>query len=898
MSLLLLAWVSALRASARAAYAHANNNRPLVQHLAKHKTIKACIATAPNLQKQENYKQNGPGPAYDHKQVENKWQQFWQQNKVFKANRRKGKPKKYVLDMFPYPSGAGLHVGHPEGYTASDIMARYWRMCDFDVLHPMGWDSFGLPAEQHAINTGTHPRETTAKNIANFKRQLQSLGFSFDWDRELATTDEEYVKWTQWIFLKLYEKGLAFQDQMLVNWCSELGTVLANEEVIDGLSERGGFPVMRRPLRQWVLKITALADELESDLEGLEWPEGTMAMQKAWIGRSEGAEISFAPSTDKSDGWPANVPMDPVKVFTTRPDTVIGVSYVVVAPEHPLAAALAEHGPHAESVSTYIATAASKSDLERTVNKEKSGVDTGVELVHPLTGETVPLWVADYVLAGYGTGAVMAVPAHDERDFDFAKTFDLPIKRVVAKKSEFKKGVAEGKDMPQLESAMVEKGVAVNCGQGLDGLSSEAVSKEILNRLRSSGDGDSKVTYKLRDWNFSRQRYWGEPIPIYFPVTVPKGVDPRSGADVTIHYDEPHPVAESELPIKLPELDDFSPGDDPQGCLARCLDWRFFQRDGRWWARETNTMPQWAGSCWYYLRFADPLNTRKAWSEEAENSWLPVDLYVGGSEHAVLHLLYARFWHKVLYSQGLVSTKEPFKRLVHQGMILGEDGEKMSKSRGNVVNPDDIVRDYGADAMRLYEMFMGPLEAVKPWQTEQISGVVRFQSRVYSLAQRADESAPFEEDTARAMNKAIKKVSESFDALSFNTAISALMVYSNHLQTLKNVPSDAVRKLVLLLSAIAPHLGEEAWQMLGGEHSISKEAWPTFDAAMCEETDVTMGVQVNGKVRGQVTLPKDADEETARARALEVSSVAKNLQGKQVIKLIYKAGRVINFVAK
>jgi len=815
------------------------------------------------------------GVAYD-LAIEAKWQAHWEAHRTFATRRREGKQKKYVLDMFPYPSGAGLHVGHPEGYTASDIMARYWRMRDYDVLHPMGWDSFGLPAEQHAMNTGTHPEVTTKENIANFKRQLRSLGFSYDWERELATTDVGYVKWTQWIFLKLFEQGLAFQDEKPVNWCAGLGTVLANEEIIDGLSERGGFPVERKPLRQWVLKITALADRLAAELDGLDWPEGTMTMQRSWIGRSEGAEIAFATEGGGED----------VRVFTTRADTLMGATYVVVAPEHPLARRVGESD---SAVAKYIAETASKSDLDRTSAKAKSGVPAGESVVHPLTGERLPVWVADYVIGSYGTGAVMAVPAHDERDFDFAAAHGLPVKRVVAEPD----GAAEAE---ALEEAFTEHGVAVNSGPLVDGLATPEAKAKVVELLAEAGRGSAKVSYKLRDWVFSRQRYWGEPIPIYFPVTTDG--DPRKGDAYSIDYSQPLPVAEEELPVALPELEDFQPGDDPQGCLARVLDWRFFQRDGKWWARETNTMPQWAGSCWYYLRFADPANTQQAWSAEAEKAWLPVDLYVGGAEHAVLHLLYARFWHKVLHSLGLVSTAEPFQKLVHQGMILGADGEKMSKSRGNVINPDDIVSAYGADAMRLYEMFMGPLEAVKPWQTEQIAGVVRFQNRVHALATRADGSAELGDETERLMHQTIKKVTADVDALSFNTAISQMMIFSNHLAGLKQLPAEPVEKLALLVSPLAPHLGEEAWQMLGHEQSLAYEPWPEYDEAKCVETDVVMAVQVNGKVRAEIKIAKDAAEAEARELAAASENVQKFLDGKEVKKFIYVPGRIINFVAK
>lgn len=606
---------------------------------------------------------------YPFKEVEEKWQKYWDDNETFKTPiRDRSRPKKYILDMFPYPSGSGLHVGHPEGYTASDVMARYYRSTGHDVLHPMGWDSFGLPAEQHAINTGTHPEVTTFENIATFKRQLKSLGFSYDWDREIATTDTEYVKWTQWIFLQLFKKDLAKQSSVSVNWCPALGTVLANEEVINGLSERGDHPVKRLPLRQWVLEITKYADRLEKGLEGLDWPSGTMTSQKQWIGKSTGCDIVFT----TEDG------VDSIPVFTTRPDTVMGVTYVSLAPEHPLVTKLATP-EQKEEVMKYVERTSSRSDLDRTSSKEKTGVFTGSYAVHPISGERVPIWVADYVLGSYGSGAVMAVPAHDERDFEFAAKFNLEIKAVIkSKKGE------------EVELPFTGKGVACESGQ-FDGLKTEACKKKVAEVLDGTNKGGEKIQYKLRDWVFSRQRYWGEPIPIFFPVTFPSdgdhsSVDPKVD-EHTIDYDSPIPVPEDELPLTLPAMDDFSPGDDPAGCLARAEDWRYFMKDGRWFARETNTMPQWAGSCWYYLRYADNKNSKEAWSKEADEDWGPVDLYVGGAEHAVLHLLYARFWHQVMFDLGHTKHPEPFQKLVHQGMILGADGEKNEQEQGQRCQP-------------------------------------------------------------------------------------------------------------------------------------------------------------------------------------------------------------------
>lgn len=817
---------------------------------------------------------------YNHLEIESKWQQYWDKHECFKTPKRTvGKPKKYILDMFPYPSGAGLHVGHPEGYTATDIMARYYRSAGFDVLHPMGWDSFGLPAEQHAILTGTHPAVTTYKNIATFKRQLKSLGFSYDWNKEIATTDDNYVRWTQWIFLKLFSEGLAAQSEVSVNWCPALGTVLANEEVINGLSERGDHPVVRQPLRQWVLEITKYADKLEKDLDTLDWPEGTLTAQKQWIGRSTGASIIF-----KVDGEGGHK----IDAFTTRPDTLLGVTYVVLAPEHPLVSILTKD-KYSESVSTYLASTASKSDMERTStgkDRGKTGVPLGSFVQHPLTGEKLPIYIADYVLAGYGSGAVMAVPAHDERDFEFASKFDLPIKAVIKSSTD-----KDNDDLP-----MVVPGTIFNSGE-FNGLTTVEGKAAIVKKLKSVGLGEEKVTYKLRDWIFSRQRYWGEPIPIYFPVELEtEGGDPKKDPH-KILYEIPIAVADEELPLRLPELDNFEPGDDPQGCLARATDWRYFQKDGKWYARETNTMPQWAGSCWYYLRFADTKNTESIFSKEA-SSWFPVDLYVGGQEHAVLHLLYARFWHKVLYDAGVLDHPEPFLKLVHQGMILGSDGEKMSKSKGNVINPDDVVQESGADALRLYEMFMGPLEAVKPWQTSQMTGVVRFRDRVYNLVKNGfttEESLP--EAVLREMHKTIKKVTGDIETLSFNTAISQMMVFSNTLRDMKTKPSkDALENLLLLLSPFAPHVAEECWSMLGHTNSISFEKWPTYDASLCIDSVVTVAVQVNGKLRGTLEIEKETTQEKALDLALSQPSVTKFTEGQETKKIIYVPGKILNIV--
>jgi leucyl-tRNA synthetase len=821
---------------------------------------------------------------YPFAQVEPKWQEYWEKHQTFVTPERDtSKPKKYVLDMFPYPSGAGLHVGHPEGYTASDVMSRYYRMKGYDVLHPIGWDSFGLPAEQFAIQTGAQPADTTAKNIANFKRQLKSLGFSYDWQREIATTDVEYVQWTQWIFLQLFHKGLAEQSEVSVNWCPALGTVLANEEVIDGKSERGSHPVIRLPLRQWVLKITEYADRLEQGLKDLDWPAGTMTAQKQWIGKSIGTNIDFSMG-DAS-----------ISVFTTRADTLMGVTYVVLAPEHPLIDTITTNEQR-DAVQAYVEATSSRSDLDRTSSKDKTGVFTGACCQHPITGAEIPVWVADYVLGSYGTGAVMAVPAHDERDFEFAQKFDLNIEWVIEP--------TDG-DWDRTQ-AYTEPGKTFDSGE-FDGLTTAEAKQSITEKLENMGKGGAKITYKLRDWVFSRQRYWGEPIPIYFPVDFPDSVDPSSvdlrydDCEHTIRFDKPIPLDESELPLELPIMEDFQPGDDPAGCLARAKDWRYFQKDGRWFARETNTMPQWAGSCWYYFRFLDPKNKKEAFSKKVDAEWMPVDLYVGGAEHAVLHLLYSRFWHQVLFDLGYTVHPEPFQKLVHQGMILGTDGEKMSKSRGNVINPDDIVTDQGADALRLYEMFMGPLEAVKPWQTSQVAGVVRFMNKVYNIVLAASENQKTEMDleTLRMMHKTMKKVTEDIESMSFNTAIAALMVYVNHLQSLKeNIPMEAVEKLVLMVSPFAPHLGEEGWNMLGHSESLAYHPWVEYDEELTIDTTITMGVQVNGKARGEITIEKDADQDTAVAAARQVDRVQIHLEGKEIKKIIYVPGRILNIVAK
>jgi leucyl-tRNA synthetase len=878
--------------------------------------------------------------AYDHRAIEERWQKYWEEHDCFATRRRPGAKKAYILDMFPYPSASGLHVGHVEGYTATDIVARYKRMCGYDVLHPMGWDAFGLPAEQHALATGAHPKQTTLANVANFRRQMRRLGFSYDWSREIDTTDPGYVRWTQWIFLELYRRGLAFQSEIPVNWCQALGTVLANEEVVDGVSERGGHPVVRKPLRQWQLRITAYADRLAADLEGLDWPE-TKQKQRDWIGRSEGAEVRFALAGRS----------DELRVYTTRPDTLFGASYVVVAPDHALTQSLAS-GAQAAAVRDYVARAARKSDLERTSAKEKTGVFTGSYAINPVNGQQLPIYTADYVLGSYGTGAIMAVPAHDERDFEFATAFQLPIIQVVS---------PDGSLSERLAEPYTGDGIAVRSG-AFDGLRTAEFKARIIDHLEQTGRGERRVNYKLRDWVFSRQRYWGEPIPIYFPVQT--SGDPRRGDAYTVDYDHPIACEDSELPLLLPELDNYQPG-DAQGPLAKALEWRFFQRDGRWYARETNTMPQWAGSCWYYLRFLSPHDDRQIFDAQAYADWMPVDLYVGGSEHAVLHLLYARFWHKVLFDAGLVKDAEPFSKLVHQGMVLGRtfgyhvlkdaagkvvralgadaevvrgpepgslvlagsgeavfaadasdvewrDGkphhpeygvllsafnEKMSKSRGNVVNPDDVVAEFGADSLRLYEMFMGPLQADKPWQTAGIQGVARFLDRVHALAPRCT-GQQLDAETSKLMHRTVKKVGADFDALRFNTSVSALMIFANHLAALAEPPREAFEKLLLCLAPLAPHSAEELWHQLGHTTSITLTAWPSHDEAQCVDDTVEVPVQVNGKVRGRVVLSNDATEDDARTAALAEQGVRASLEGKTVVKVVYVPKRVLNVVVR
>jgi leucyl-tRNA synthetase len=879
--------------------------------------------------------------AYDHRAIEPKWQGVWEERQTFKSVRRPGRPKFYALDMFPYPSGSGLHVGHPEGYTATDIVSRYKRARGFDVLHPMGWDAFGLLAEQHAINTGQHPAKTTGENINTFRRQLKSLGFAYDWSREVDTTDPGYVRWTQWIFLKLFERGLAFQAEIPVNWCPALGTVLSNEEVIDGRSERGNHPVIRQPLRQWQLRITAYADRLAEELEPLDWPE-TKQKQRDWIGKSEGAEVDFA-IVGRSDK---------LRVFTTRPDTLFGATYMVIAPDHALTLQIAGAEQRA-IVAEYVAAAARKSDLERTaLNKEKTGVFTGAYALNPLTLTEIPIYTADYVLGAYGTGAIMAVPAHDERDFEFAKQYGLPIVEVVS---------PDGQLHDTVDAPFTGDGVAVRSG-AFDGQRTPEMKQNILRHIEQQQLGERKVNYRLRDWVFSRQRYWGEPIPIFFPVSC-EG-DPRAGDPYTIDYSKPHAVPDSELPLRLPDLEDYRPG-DPAGALVKALNWRFFKQNGQWYARETNTMPQWAGSCWYYLRYLDPRNTEAPFSQRAYDDWMPVDLYVGGNEHAVLHLLYARFWHKVLFDIGVVKHPEPFQKLVHQGMILGNayrwyavvdaDGrllralagddpgvqpdkegelftpqgekvearyvapdlvvmkdrvpthpehgvalhatlEKMAKSRGNVINPDHVVAEFGADSLRVYEMFMGPLRETKPWQTAGIQGTRRFLDKVHAIALKPLTDGEGDEETRKLLHRTVKKVGDDIETMRFNTAVSTMMILANRLAALEATPRAALEKLLLVLSPFAPHLSEELWRELGHQDLIADAAWPSFEPALCEDDVVEIGVQVNGKARGRVKLPKDASEAVAKEESLKDENVARFLSDKALKKFIYVPGKIVNFI--
>ena len=855
---------------------------------------------------------------YNFSAIEKKWQRFWLEHKTFKTPNESDKPKFYCLDMFPYPSGAGLHVGHPEGYTATDILCRYKRMKGFNVLHPMGWDAFGLPAEQYAVETGTHPAVTTKKNVDRFREQIRALGFSYDWDREVNTTDPKYYRWTQWIFEQLYKKGLAYVAEVPVNWCPALGTVLANEEVIDGRSERGNHPVIRRPMRQWMLKITAYAERLLKDLDTLDWPEGIKEMQRNWIGKSTGALVDFGTTVGAK-----------ITVYTTRCDTLFGATYMVLSPEHSLVAEWLKAGTltNAADVVAYQKKAASKSDLERTeLNKEKTGVRLGgVMGVNPVNGREIPIFISDYVLASYGTGAIMAVPAHDERDFDFAKVFDLPIVQVVAPAESDAAKTASPDPVPYTGSAAftdIATGVMVSSGF-LTGLGVAEARQKMVAWLEEHKVGQAKTQYKLRDWLFSRQRYWGEPFPV-------------------IHWEDGTNslVPEEDLPLTLPELADYKPTGTGEPPLAKATEWVNVTdpKTGKKGVRETNTMPQWAGSCWYYLRYIDPHNEKAFADPELLKKWLPVDLYVGGAEHAVLHLLYARFWHKVLFDLGLVPTAEPFHKLVNQGMILGmayrtkrgvlipmdkiewrdgkpfgaeEGGEpeeltefpaKMSKSLKNVVNPDDVIRDYGADSLRLYEMFMGPLQAVKPWSTKGVEGVHRFLKRANKLVtETAVAERPMTKAEAKSLNAMIRKVGDDLEAMAFNTGISAMMVYINEAEAFAKaggLPREYLEKFVLCLAPFAPHLGEELWQFLGHADTLAYEPWPVYDAAALVEDEIEIPVQVLGKLRGRIRVPVAATPAEMEAVAKANDDVAKFLAGKTIVKVIAVPKRMVNFVVR
>ncbi|HEY7422640.1 MAG TPA: leucine--tRNA ligase [Gemmataceae bacterium] len=936
-------------------------------------------------------------PSYNPKVIERRWQDYWLKNKTFRTPDLSDKPKFYILDMFPYPSGAGLHVGHPEGYTATDILARYQRMRGRNVLHPMGWDAFGLPAEQYAISTGTHPRVTTEKNINEFRRQIQMLGFSYDWDREVDTTDPGYFRWTQWIFLQLFDtwydteqkrgrpiaelpippevrqqgdaavrayrdgKRLAYQAEVPVNWCEALGTVLANEEVIDGKSERGGHPVVRMPLRQWLLRITAYAERLIDDLEGLDWSESIKKMQRDWIGKSEGAEVDFALESGLM-----------IRVFTTRPDTLFGATYMVLAPEHSLVDAITTPEQRA-AVQAYQADAARKSDLERTeLAKKKTGVFTGAYAINPVNQEKIPVWIADYVLATYGTGAIMAVPAHDLRDWEFARTFKLPIRPVVQPPEGYQPSKEEAalayKEGGKKHYPFAGEGTAINSGS-FNGQSTAEFKRAITAWLEERRQGCRRINYKLRDWLFSRQRYWGEPFPILHEI------DDKGNPTGVIE-----PLSPDELPLRLPDLEDYKPSGKAEPPLSKAKDWLYVTRHGKRYKRETNTMPQWAGSCWYYLRYLDPRNDKAFCAAEKERHWMPVDLYVGGAEHAVLHLLYSRFWHKVLYDRGHVHTPEPFQRLVNQGMILVEEyhitpevyaankdriaalglqvlhwkeedeeiyvlrnpapaenpdkfcplteeqvvkkkgktlltnsdieltvrSDKMSKSRHNVINPDEVVRDYGADSLRLYEMFMAPLEATKPWNMRGVEGVYRFLGRVWRLfidehsqemqLSEAVKDVPPEHDTLRQLHRTIQRVSEDLDGMRFNTAIAAMMEFTNHLTPLAVRPRSVLEPFVLFLAPFAPHLAEELWHVLGHAETLAYEPWPTFDVALTKADEIEVPVQINGKVRLRLTVPAEIDKTQLEKTALGDERIRQLIEGKQVRKVIVVQGKLVNIV--
>ena len=796
---------------------------------------------------------------YNHLLVEPKWQKYWDEHETFKTDMWDfSKPKFYALDMFPYPSGHGLHVGHPEGYTASDIVCRMKRMQGYNVLHPMGFDSFGLPAEQYAIQTGNHPEGFTLKNIETFTRQLKMLGFSFDWSKQISTCDPSYYKWTQWIFKKLLEEGLAKLIDMPVNWCEELGTVLANDEIIDGKSERGGFPVVRKNMKQWVLDIPAYAERLLAGLDTIDWPDSTKEIQRNWIGKSVGAHVTFK----------VNGTDDSFVVFTTRADTLFGATYCVLSPEHKLVEKITSE-EQKEAVDAYVKAAAAKSELERTeLNKDKTGVWTGAYAVNPVNNNLVPIWISDYVLATYGTGAIMAVPAHDERDYAFAKKFNLPIVQVL-----------EGGNIE--EAAHTDDGLHINSGF-LNGLNKQDAIDTMIKYLEDNNIGKKQINYKMREWVFARQRYWGEPIPVIFVG------------------DEIVPLSDEQLPLVLPNVDDYGRSKDGKSPLEKATSWVNVEVDGKQGRRETSTMPGSAGSSWYYLRYIDPNNDKELADKELLKHWMPVDLYIGGAEHSVGHLLYSRFWNKFLFDQGISPVEEPFQKLYHQGMILGENGEKMSKSRGNVVNPDDVIKEFGTDTLRLYEMFMGPLKDEKPWSASGLVAARKFLDRVYRLVTGESNIKVVEEDTpalAKSYNKTVKKVTHDYEEISFNTAIAQMMIFVNDCYKEEKVSKTYIEGLVKLISPIAPHVGEEMWEILGHNESLAYEVWPTYDEALCVDDEITIGVQVNGKLRATLTVAKDTDSATLQELALANADIKRHTEGKTIRKVIAIVNRIVNIVA-
>jgi len=804
--------------------------------------------------------------AYNHKSIEKKWQKYWDENEIFKTDDFIDKPKYYILDMYPYPSGSGLHVGHPLGYIATDILARYKRHQGYNVLHPMGWDAFGLPAEQYAIKTGTHPSITTKENINNFKRQIKMLGFSYDWTREINTTDPGYVKWTQWIFIQLYNKGLAYEAEVPVNWCPELKAVLANEEVIDGKSDIGGHPVLRVPMRQWMLRITNYAESLLSGLDDVDWPHSIKELQRNWIGRSEGTKVLFELSSISKH----------LEVFTTRHDTLFGATYIVIAPEHPLVEDLLIEDQKT-LVKNYIEETSKKSDLDRTeLNKEKNGVFLGSYAINPVNGKEIPIWISDYVIMGYGTGAIMAVPGEDERDWEFATKYDLPIIRTVEPSKNFSGGAYTG-DGPAINSEF------------LNGLYIDEAKEKMALWLEDNKKGERTVQYKLRDWLFSRQRYWGEPIPI-------------------IHKDgKSKALEESDLPLELPDVEKYEPSGTGESPLSNIKNWVEVKdvNDNIIGLRETNTMPQWAGSCWYYLRYLDPSNDEKAWDSEKEKYWMPVDLYIGGAEHAVLHLLYSRFWHHVLFDLGLVSTKEPFKKLFNQGMILGQDGSKMSKSRGNVINPDQTVETYGSDSMRIYEMFMGPLDKAKPWSTTGLQGCSRFIKKLWSilvddegvLSSNVTEKKD-DKETLQALNMMIKKISDNLDQMQFNTCVSEFMIFTNHIQKLDSINIDTIRSFIIIMNPFMPHLAQELWELIGETNELTYQGWPDYDKDLVISDEIVIPIQINGKRRSEILISANESESEVIAKAKSDDKIVSYLKNTTIIKEIYIKGKILNIVIK